>query len=70
VERLFTELLCRRQAAARKLTHRASMLPRPTEAHLPQAVNQVKDESPEGQNYEQARKQHQRRQHLLNKINL
>jgi hypothetical protein len=46
------------------------MPPRPAEAPLACAVYQIKDESPECQDYKQAGKKHQCRQHLLNKIYL
>jgi hypothetical protein len=70
VERLFTEIFGCCPATPRQLSGWASMFPCPTQAPLACAVHQIQDENSNGEDHEYTRKQHQGRQHLLNKIDL
>jgi hypothetical protein len=70
VEWPFTEIFGCCPAAARQLGGRTSILPCPTQAPLPCAINKIQDKGSDRQNHEYACKQHQGRQHLLDKIHL
>jgi hypothetical protein len=70
VEWPFTEIFDCCPATARQSGDQTSMLPCPTQAPLACTVHQIQDEGSYGQDQEDARKQHQGRQHLLDKIHL